>query len=71
MIRVKGPYLDLHDVWRGVYWRREGNGIRIYWCPVWCLVVRVDITPLHVQNRTLLAPGPAVGLRPLVGGVQK
>ena len=54
-IRVKGPYLDAHDLWRGVYWRREGDGLRIYWCPLWCVVVRIDAGPLHLQRQ----PGAA------------
>ena len=43
-VTVKRPYLDFHDLWAGIYWRPEFGGVRVYWCPLPALVVRVDLT---------------------------
>jgi hypothetical protein len=44
MIRVRGPYLDCHDLWVGLFWRpRPAGGVRLYFVPLPALVIRVDI----------------------------
>jgi len=51
------PFFKWYDAWVGFYWDRATK--TLYFCPVPCLGVEVDLSGLYVPFSSLFAPAPS------------